>query len=319
LEASGITLNKSKCEFYRKGLTFFGMNFSEDGISPTHDRGEALRAAKQPRNAKELRSLLGMVSYSGRFIKNLTNMTAPLWRLTRPKTEWQWGPAEQKAFESLKEDILTKCLAYFNKEWHTEVIVDAGPEGLGAVLVQINPSDKLDRKVVCFASRLLTDVERRYSQCEKEGIAAVWGCERYWMYLFGKPFVLVTDNRAIQLIFGHAAARPPARIERWGLRLSQFDYVIQHQPGAYNIADYLSRHPHELPSSAVENEGGGIETEINFVVERALPPAITRAQVASQTSVDIELNLLRKYIQSNQDQLIPAGLAKYKQFMSEIS
>jgi hypothetical protein len=51
------------------------------------------------------------------------------------------------AFESLKEGILTKCLAYFNKEWHTEVIVDAGPEGLGAVLVQVNPNDKSDRKV----------------------------------------------------------------------------------------------------------------------------------------------------------------------------
>jgi hypothetical protein len=139
------------------------------------------------------------------------------------------------------------------------------------------------------------------------------------MYLFGKPFDLVTDNRAIQLISGHAAARPPARIERWGLRLSQFDYVIQHQPGAYNIADYLSRHPHESPSSSVEEKGSRIETEINFLVEKALPPAITRAQIASQTIVDVELNLLKKFIQSNKDQLIPAGVAKYKQFMSEIS
>jgi hypothetical protein len=37
LEAAGITLNASKCQFYRNKLTFFGLKFSSEGIAPTED------------------------------------------------------------------------------------------------------------------------------------------------------------------------------------------------------------------------------------------------------------------------------------------
>ena len=38
----------------------------------------------------------------------------------------------------LKEAISTKCMAYFNINWETEIICDASPVGLGAVLCQYN-------------------------------------------------------------------------------------------------------------------------------------------------------------------------------------
>ena len=243
LEEMGLTLNVDKCELYRTQLTFFGISFSAQGAAPTLDRVKALKEASAPNNVSELRSLLGSAQYSARFIADMASITEPLRNLTKGGVKWHWGEREQHAFEQLKCAITTRCLAYFDPTWATEVIVDASPVGLGVVLAQANPADQHDRRIVCFASRLLTDTERRYSQCEKEALAAVWGCERLWLYLFGKPFTLVTDNRAIQLIFGNSAARPPARIERWALRLTQFEYTIVHQPGKSNIADYFSRHP----------------------------------------------------------------------------
>lgn len=128
-------------------------------------------------------------------------------------------------------------MEYFDKTWNTEVIVDASPVGLGAVLGQYNTQKPSERKIVCFATRLLTAAEKRYSQCEKEACAAVWGCERYWLYLFGKPFKLLTDNHVKHLIFANTKSRPPARIDRMALGLSQFDSEIQHCPGETNFAD----------------------------------------------------------------------------------
>ena len=61
--------------------------------------------------------------------------------------------------------------------------------------------------------------------------------------VFGQAIKLVTDNRAIQLILSNTASKPPARIERMVLRLSQFDFEIEHPPGLSNIADYYSSHP----------------------------------------------------------------------------
>ena len=96
---------------------------------------------------------------------------------------------------------------------------------------------------MCCVSRILTEVESWYSQCEKEALAVVWACERLWTYLLGKSFIIETDNRAVKLIFANTRSKPPARIESLALRLSQFDFEIVHKPGESNVADYYSRHP----------------------------------------------------------------------------
>ena len=62
-------------------------------------------------------------------------------------------------------------LAYFDVNAKTQVIADASPVGLGAVLVQKQGEDY---KIICYASRSLSDIERRYSQTEKEALGLVW-------------------------------------------------------------------------------------------------------------------------------------------------
>ena len=47
---------------------------------------------------------------------------------------------------------------------------------------------------------LIKPVEYRYSQTEKEALAIVLACEKFEIYLIGKPFTLITDNKACELI-----------------------------------------------------------------------------------------------------------------------
>jgi len=49
----------------------------------------------------------------------------------------------------------------FGVDAETQVIADAGPVGLGAVLIQVQDGE---HRVICYASRSLSAVERRYSQ-----------------------------------------------------------------------------------------------------------------------------------------------------------
>lgn len=103
------------------------------------------------------------------------------------------------------------ALAYFDTKSTT-------PVGLGVVLVQQQGEDM---RVIFYASRSLSDVERRYSQTEKEALALVWACERFHMYLFGKE--LLTDHKPLQFIFS-PKSKPCARVERWILRLQYQDH-----------------------------------------------------------------------------------------------
>ena len=61
-------------------------------------------------------------------------------------------------------------MGYFRKDWETELVSDASPVGLGGVLCQFNPKDPTQGHIVCFLSRLLTEVERLFSQAEKEAL-----------------------------------------------------------------------------------------------------------------------------------------------------
>lgn len=132
-------------------------------------------------------------------------------------------------------------MSYFYPGRETELIVDASPVGLGAILCQ--KDEKGVTYMVAYASRSLSDVERRYSQTEKEALAIVWSCEHFHLYIYGHPFILVTDHKALEIIWNNPRSKPPARIERWGLRLQPYNFKVEYRKGADNPADYMSRHP----------------------------------------------------------------------------
>ena len=188
LESKGLTLNREKCIFSVPELVFFGFKISANGISPDDKKVEAVRNARPPTTAAEVRSFLGLVNYCARFIPNFATLAEPLRQLTRSDSEWVWGEIQQDAFDRLRAALTSDCVvAHYDQSADTELKVDASPVGLGAILLQRSNGTV---RPVAYASRTLTDVERRYSQTEKEALAVVWACERFHIYLYGKPFTL---------------------------------------------------------------------------------------------------------------------------------
>ena len=78
----------------------------------------------------------------------------------------------------MKSTLTSDCvMSHYDSNAPTELTVDASPVGLGAILTQIGP-DGVSRPVA-YASRTLSDVERRYSQTERDDLSVVWGCDRF--------------------------------------------------------------------------------------------------------------------------------------------
>ena len=99
-----------------------------------------------------------------------------------------WSSSGSQASFELKELITsTSALANFNVNSKTRLVADASPVGLGVVLIQLQ---EVEWRVIAYASRNLTDVERRYSHGEREALAPVWACEHFNMYISGRNFEL---------------------------------------------------------------------------------------------------------------------------------
>lgn len=289
LNDRGLTLNKQKCELNKNRITFFGVVFSDKGVSPDPAKVNAIKDASTPQNEKELRSFLGMTSYCSRFIPDYATICEPLRRLTHQDEEWKWTEEQQNSFDALKSKLSSETvMAYYDPKKDIEVIVDASPVGLAAILVQ--------NKIVAYASRALTDVESRYSQTEREALAIVWACEHYDIYLRGaKSFKVITDHKPLEKIW--EKPKPTLRIERWGLRLQPYKLKIQYRRGEDNPADYMSRHP--ISSKTVKTvESKVAEEYVNFIKDEAVMKAMNMDEVKMETSKDHTLQKAISYVRS---------------------
>ena len=320
LRESGLTLKRKKCEFGKTSIKLFGLNFSDQGISPDPEKVEALQQLQAPQNLAELRSFLGMANYSAQFIHNYATMVEPLRELTRKSARWVWTTRHEASFCAIKEKLRTTALLnYYDPNLKTEVICDGSPVGVGAMLVQYDFKTQAPR-VVTYNSRSLTDVERRYGQIERESLAIQYGCLRNEIYLLGRDFDVITDHKPLVALYNNPRRPGPFRVERMRLKLQGFSFKVLYRAGKLNPADYTSRHP--LPLSQCSREdlkaSAELEAHVNWVVTTDVPPSLTLNEIRTATQRDPVLHDLCCAI-TNRQALDNVKFKWYKNVAEELS
>ena len=216
-----------------------------------------------------------MANYSAQFIPDFATITEPLRQLTHKAAKFRWESEHEDAYQKILQALTSSpVINYFDTNKETELSVDASPVGVSAILAQRDSSSSTPN-VIAYASRALTSTERRYSQTEKEALAIVWGIEHFHLYIHGAQFTLYTDHKALEVIFSNPVSRPPARIERWLLRLQQYQFRVKYKQGSQNTADFLSRHP----TPRTKQHTNIADTYVNFTATSAVPPALPLSEV----------------------------------------
>lgn len=251
LRESNFKIQMDKSEFLKLETAYLGHIISNEGIKPNPDKIKAIQSYPIPKTPKEIKQFLGLIGYYRKFIPDFARVTKPMTQCLKKGRKVTLDSEYTKCFELCKS-LLTNdpILQYpdFNKEFI--LTTDASNVAIGAVLSQGTVGSD---KPISYASRTLNESELNYSTIEKELLAIVWATKYFRPYLFGRKFKIYTDHRPLQWVM--SLKEPNARLTRWRLKLSEYDFEVIYKKGKLNTnADALSRveiHNEEISSIAV--------------------------------------------------------------------
>ena len=306
LQENNLHINLQKCLLFKNAIAYLGYIIQGRKIFKDPRKTSAIVDAKRPTNHKELKQFLGLVTYYSRFIPNTSTLTAPLRQLLTKNHPFKWSCECEKAFLELKSQIASdRVLVSYDVNLPVTVACDASPWGLGAVISHI--IDGVEKPIM-FVSRSLSPAEKHYSQLDREALGIVFALDKFFMYLYGRKFVLLTDNKPLARIFGHNKKLPPmtaARLLRYAAYLSTFNYEVKHRTSEENAnADYLSRFPVSDVSPA------GNQPSLDFelsecqdeTIHQISSDSITSSDIVSATAADAELSGIIAKLRSDADE-----------------
>ncbi|XDV17726.1 hypothetical protein PO909_023545 [Leuciscus waleckii] len=239
---NGLFVKAEKCEFHAQSVQFLGYVISSEGIRMDPDKVKAVIEWPIPDSRKALQRFLGFANFYRRFIRNFSQLAAPLTALTSSRTTFRWTDAAGSAFAKLKDRFVSAPILIAPDSSRQFVVeVDASEVGVGAVLSQRSPTDERMHPCAYFSHRL-SPAERNYDIGNRELLAVKLALEewRHWLEGSGVPFIVWTDHKNLEYIC--TAKRLNSRQARWALFFGRFDFTLSYRPGSKNIKpDSLSR------------------------------------------------------------------------------
>ena len=134
---------------------------SQTGIKPDRRNIDKIANWSTPKNAKEVRSFLGLSSYYRRFVKGFAKTASPLNNLIKKEVPFIWDDNCDEAFQYLKGVLINPpVMAFPDFKIDFLVYTDASQTAVGAVLAQKQDGKE---RVIAYASSSLSAPQRKWS------------------------------------------------------------------------------------------------------------------------------------------------------------
>ena len=216
-----------------------------------------------PTDIKQLRSLLGGLSYSRKFLPNMAHHIRPVTAPLKKGAASEFTSAMKVTVRTLLAELAASPILVF-LDWDAVIDTsrpfhlhcDASTAGLSATLEQEQPDGSI--RPIVYISRATLDNEQNWTPLELEAGCVVWSIRPLRRYLFGVYFLVFTDHECLQQICKIGETKP--RIQRWMEFLSAYNFRLSYRRGQENAnADFLSRLP--LPPIADDVSGASALTD----------------------------------------------------------
>lgn len=272
-KSKGLKLNPVKCQVITDEVHFCGRIINKRGVKFHPRQYEALTNMTAPTTVGALMELVHGANWMRTAIPNFSQLISPLHDLlelnyakhnTRKKTRLvnrpisAWGDDHYAAFSSLITAIKEQAtLATVDPNKRLCLFTDASEPYWSGVLTQVTehefksgkPPQSWEHYPVGFVSGSFKGSSSRWTMPEKESYAIVASTTRLSHNLVASgEFSLFTDHKNLLYMLSpcrfnaNVARHVVNKVQRWALRLAEFNFTIEHIPGESNLwADILTR------------------------------------------------------------------------------
>jgi len=238
IQSAGLQLKPQKCELFKTEIIYLGFKISGQGITPDTKKIECVQKWPLPCSITDVRSFVGFANYHRRFIKDFAKIAYPLTQLTKKNSTFMWNDDLQRSFDELRHALSTApVLDHAQSDCPLILDTDASAYALGGVLSQVVDGQE---RVIAYASQTLSKSQKNYCTTHRELLAVVQFTKHFRHYLWGRHFLVRTDHSSLRWLMNYNDA--DGMVARWLTKLQEFDFTIEHRPGAKHLnADGLSR------------------------------------------------------------------------------
>ncbi|QED42829.1 enzymatic polyprotein [Silene caulimovirus A] len=242
-EQLGIILSKKKAQLFKEKINFLGLEIDQGTHCPQHHILEHIKKfPDRIEDKKQLQRFLGILTYASDYIPKLAKIRQPLQAKLKEDQPWVWTSSDTDYVLKLK-----KNLKEFPKLYHPDINdqliieTDASDRYWGGILKAVHDGKEL----ICrYCSGSFKAAELNYHSNEKEILAVLNVIKKFSIYLTPCRFLIRTDNKNFTYFvkLHHKGDQKQGRLVRWQMKLSHYDFDVEHLAGHKNIfADFLTR------------------------------------------------------------------------------
>ena len=249
LKEHTVPLNPAKLRLFKLYQPLLGYIVGEGKVMMERSKVTQILKMEPPKGRTDVRRLLGLVQHNKAFLKGLSEITAPLSKLTG-KEEFKWKEElHGAAFEALKKALVSAPLLHLPRGDGAYVLeTDASDSHVGGSLFQNqrDPNTGEERLVtIGNFSKKLSPNQTQWPTHQQELLAIVYACEQYDHLLKFNPGVTIyTDSKAAESLLtkDRPLESPNISESRLMQRLNNYRGIIRYRKGELNAGpDFLSR------------------------------------------------------------------------------
>ena len=263
LQVADLKIKVSKCEFFKKHVSYLGFLIGETGIRCDRSKVEAINKITTPTNIEEVHQFNGMCSYYCKFISHYSDISKCFNDMTRKGATFNWTKECDAAFKLLKEKLMENPLLISPQVDKDYVIhCDASKYSYSGILQQTRPGTE-ELAPVAYFSGNFDKTQVKWNITEKEAYAIYKSVKKFAFYITGAKTTVFSDHKPLKNFF--EGGMNITKLVRWSLELKEFYISLEFIQGKLNtVANVISRLRNEGLYQEHSNKEQKVNTTINL-------------------------------------------------------